>query len=236
MAGRWVAVDRHRAPAASKSDRATMELRELIVSGQLLPGVSLRQRELARRFGISATPVREALRRLEAEGLVASDANRGSTVAPLDVLGLEENLRILAVLEALAGRLAVERITAQDLDEIEALHAEVSAAAGDEARRTTCNRAFHFRIYACAASPTLLSIMRLLWASFPGGPQFGRPHAESVAQHARLIRALRRGDAAAVTRVIEAHAAGSAGYVRAQLGGPRTLALPRARPRARDRA
>jgi Rad3-related DNA helicase len=152
--------------------------------------------------------------RLEAEGLVASDANRSSTVAPLDVLSLEENLRILAVLEALAGRLAVERITPQDLDEIEALDAEVCAAAGDEARRTTANRAFHFRIYACAASPTLLSIMRILWASFPGGPQYGRPHAESVAQHARLVRALRRGDAAAVTRVIDAHTSGSAGYVR----------------------
>jgi len=194
-----VAGSERPAPSPSKSDRATSQLRELIVSGQLLRGTSLRQRELAGHFGISTTSVRGALRRLEAEGLVASDANRGSAVAALDVLSLEENLRILAVLEALAGRLAAERITAADPDEIEAPHREVRAAAGDEARGTTGNRAFHFRICACAGSPTLLSIMRLLWASFPGGPQYGRPHAESVAQHARLIRALRRGDAAAVT-------------------------------------
>jgi len=170
--------------AASTSDAVTRGLRELIVSGQLLPGVSLRQRDLGGRFGVSATPVREALRRLEAEGLVTSDPHRGSAVAGLDVLNLEENLRILMVLEVLAGGLAAERITAGDLLEIGSLRRQMAAAGADAGRRTHGNRAFHVRVYAGAQSPMLTSIMRLLWASFPGGPRYG-PAAPGVGGPAR---------------------------------------------------
>ena len=200
---------------SSKSELVVRAVREMIVAGQLLPGTPLRQQELARLFGVSATPVREAIRRLEAEGLVRSLIHRGATVARPDAMHLEESLRILAVLEALAGRLAVERMSDADLREVEDLHEQVRLCRDDERRRKELNRIFHFRVYECAGSPMLLSIMRLLWSSFPGGPHVGRPLDESVRGHARLLDALRQRDPVEVTRAIDEHVSGMIDYVQA---------------------
>ena len=157
----------------------------------LSPGTPLRQRDLAEQFDVSYTPVREALRRLESEGLVVTDVHRGATVARTESEELEENYRILAALEALAGSLAVAKITDDDIADIEALYREVAACLPDDDRLAELNRQFHFRIYECARSPMLLLLMRLLWRSFPDGPQAGRPHQESVRQHDALVRALK---------------------------------------------
>jgi len=112
----------------SKSDMVTDVLRDLITDGQLSPGTPLRQRNLAEQFDVSNTPVREALRRLESEGLVVTDVHRGATVARTESEELEENYRILAALEALAGSLAVAKITDDDIADIEALNREVVPA------------------------------------------------------------------------------------------------------------
>ena len=158
-----------------QSDMVTDELRELITDRQLSPGTPLRQRDLAERFDVSYTPVREALRRLESEGLVVTDVHRGATVARTESEEMEKNYRILAVLEALAGTLAVSKMTDPDLTEIETLSRQVAACHPDDSRLAELNRQFHFRIYECARSPMLLLLMRLLWRSFPNGPQSGRP-------------------------------------------------------------
>ena len=113
-------VLRPRGTYVSKSDMVTDLLRDLITDGQLSPGTPLRQRYLAEQFEVSNTPVREALRRLESEGLVVTDVHRGATVARTESEELEENYRILAVLEALAGSLAVAKITDDDIADIEA--------------------------------------------------------------------------------------------------------------------
>ena len=189
-------------------------LRELITDRQLSPGTPLRQRDLAEQFDVSYTPVREALRRLEAEGLVVSDVHRGATVAFTESVQMEENYRILAVLEALAGSLAVSKMTDDDLAEIEALYQRVAACPPDDERLAELNRQFHFRLYECARSPMLLLLMRLLWRSFPQGPQAGRPHEESVRQHAQLLRALERRDEEQVAAVIRDHVLGSISYLR----------------------
>lgn len=198
----------------SKSDLVTDALRELISSGELAPGASLRQQELAERFEVSPTPIREAMRRLESEGLVTYDPHRGATVTVPDVDEIEENLLILSVLESLAGRLAVKKVSDAELSEIEGLHREVVACDPKDDRLKDLNRAFHFRLYECAHSPTLLALMRLLWRSFPSGPQVGRPHAERVAQHARLLEALRKRDEDAVAAAIAEHTLGSVEHAR----------------------
>ncbi len=198
----------------TKSDMATDRLREMISEGTLPPGESLRPRDLAQLFSVSATPVREALRRLESEGLVNFDPHRGAAVATLDFEKLEENYRILAALESLAGTLAVQKITNDELDEIEALHTEVAACDPLDERLKELNRRFHFRIYECARSPMLLLLMRLLWRSFPGGPQTGRPREESIEQHERLIVAMKRRDADAAAVVIREHVLGSIDHMR----------------------
>jgi DNA-binding GntR family transcriptional regulator len=207
------AVPRARGTYASKSDMVTDVLRDLITDRQLSPGTPLRQRELAEQFDVSYTPVREALRRLESEGLVVSDVHRGATVARTEPEKLEENYRILAVLEALAGSLAVAKITDDDIADIEALGREVAACPPDDGRLAELNRQFHFRIYECAHSPMLLLLMRLLWRSFPQGPQAGRPHAESVRQHEGLVAALKRRDEEQVAEIIRDHVLGSITYL-----------------------
>jgi DNA-binding GntR family transcriptional regulator len=198
---------------ASKSDLVTDALRELITDRQLSPGTPLRQRELAEQFEVSYTPVREALRRLEAEGLVARDVHRGATVARTESDELAENYRILAALEALAGTLAVAKISDDDIAGIEDLYQQVAACDPADEGLSELNRRFHFRIYECARSPMLLLLMRLLWRSFPAGPQAGRPHAESVRQHAQLIAALKRRDEDQVAAVIREHVLGSIRYL-----------------------
>jgi len=206
-------TERARGKYVSKSDMVTDVLRELITDRQLSPGTPLRQRDLAEQFDVSYTPVREALRRLESEGLVVTDVHRGATVARTESEELEENYRILAALEALAGSLAVAKMTDGDLAEIEALYREVAACGPDDERLAELNRQFHFRVYECARSPMLLLLMRLLWRSFPDGPQAGRPHQESVQQHAELVSALKERDEERVTAIIRDHVLGSIKYL-----------------------
>lgn len=197
----------------SKSDMVTDALRELITGRQLSPGTPLRQRDLAEQFEVSYTPVREALRRLESEGLVVTDVHRGATVARTESEEMEENYRILAALEALAGSLAVSKMTSEDLAEIEAFYRQVATCQPDDDRLAELNRQFHFRIYECARSPMLLLLMRLLWRSFPRGPQAGRPHQESLQQHAQLVEALKRRDEEEVAAIIREHVLGSIKYL-----------------------
>ena len=205
---------RARGKYVSKSDMVTDVLRELITDRQLSPGAPLRQRDLAEQFEVSYTPVREALRRLESEGLVVTDVHRGATVARTESEELEENYRILAALEALAGSLAVAKMTDDDVAEIEALYRHVAACRPDDDGLAELNRQFHFRIYECARSPMLLLLMRLLWRSFPRGPQAGRPHEESVQQHAQLVEALKRRDEEQAATIIRDHVLGSIEYLR----------------------
>src|SRR5260221_10546371 len=103
----------------SKSNFTAALLRELIISGELKPGVQLRQRDLAERFGVSVTPVREALRWLESEGLVRYDAHKGSTVVETEAGATREKHPIRAVLEGLAAFLAAPRISDRDIRDVE---------------------------------------------------------------------------------------------------------------------
>ncbi|MDX6410689.1 MAG: hypothetical protein QOE91_205 [Gaiellaceae bacterium] len=205
---------------SSKGDIVTDALRDMIVRGELTPGTLLRQRQLAQRFEVSPTPVREALRRLESEGLVSYDVHRGSRVARLDMEEQEENLRVLAALEPLATSLAAEKLTDTDLDEIKVLERQIAECAADDPALKTLNREFHFRIYECARSPLLLSLMRLLWRSFPRGPQAWRPHAESVDQHAQLVAALAARDGERASKITEEHVLGSIAWMKAKAAGP----------------
>ena len=94
----------------SKTDMVVALIRELIITGELPAGKQLRQRDLAARFHVSQTPVREAMRRLESEGLVVGDAHRGFTVVEADSGSTEENYRIRAALEELGASLAAPKI------------------------------------------------------------------------------------------------------------------------------
>ena len=193
----------------SKTDLVAALIRELIITGQLDPGEQLRQRDLAQRFGVSQTPVREAMRRLESEGLLVCDTHRGFTVVTPDVGRLEENFQIRAALESLGASLAARKIDPRGLDRLRALNSQMRALADDDPGYAELNREFHFTVYEYAGSPLLLSLMRLLWASLHGGPRVSRTHAESARQHDEILDALTEGDAAAASARTYQHIMGA---------------------------
>lgn len=211
----------------SKSDMVSATLRELIVTGALPAGSQLRQRDLAARFGVSPTPVREALRRLEAQGLVVSDTHKGATVVEGDFGATEQNYRIRAALEGEVAAMAAERVTDDDLAEIEDLARRFAATRKNDPAHAQLNSQFHFRIYEVARSPLAMSLLRLLWQAFPQGPQAARPHTQSVEQHAALVEALRAHDSAAAAQICHDHILGALPYI----PGRRTKRSKRAKTR-----
>lgn len=194
---------------SSKSDIVCAMLRELIISGEFAPSEQLRQRDLAARFGVSQTPVREALRRLESEGLVNNDPHRGATVAGSRSGAVQENAQIRAALEPLGATLAARAITAEQLAILRDLNAQITALEEGDERYGALNREFHFTIYQAADSPMLLSMMRLLWQAMPDGPKVERSHAESARQHEEIIDALEVRDEARAAEMTRLHILGS---------------------------
>jgi DNA-binding GntR family transcriptional regulator len=188
----------------SKSDLVAAALRELIMTGGLEPGTPLRQRQLAARFGVSATPVREALRRLESEGLITNDVHRGSTVAH-SAGDLHEKVKIRAALEGLGAGIAAAKITVDDIAELRKLNDRLLTPGLGSRDVASINRRFHFRIYELADSPLLLTLMRLLWQSFPGGPQVRREPRDSHAEHAALLSALEQRDGETASQITQHH-------------------------------
>ena len=190
---------------SSKSDIVCAMLREMIISGELSASEPLRQRDLAGRFGVSQTPVREALRRLESEGLVVNDPHRGATVAESRNGIVQDNSQIRAALEPLGARLAALAITDEQIAELQRLNDAIVGLEGDDEGYGELNRQFHFAIYEAAGSPMLLSMMRLLWHAMPQGPKVTRPHSESATQHQELIEALAAHDPERAARITQLH-------------------------------
>ncbi len=193
----------------SKTDLVAALIRELIITGELAPGEQLRQRDLAQRFAVSQTPVREAMRRLESEGLLTCDTHRGFTVAAPGDGRIEENFQIRAALESLGASLAARKIDAGGLARLRDLNDKMRELPDDDPGYADLNREFHFTVYSYAHSPLLMSLMRLLWASLHGGPRVRRTHAESARQHDEILAALRAGDPAAASARTYQHIMGT---------------------------
>ena len=203
------AIGRGAVSYVSKTDMVAALIRELIITGELTAGQQLRQRDLAQRFGVSQTPVREAMRRLESEGLVLGDTHRGFTVVTPDDGPVEENFQIRAALESLGAALAAHKIDEAGLAELERLNERMRSLADGDPRYAELNREFHFTLYQYARSPLLMSLMRLLWASLHGGPRVLRTHAESARQHDVIVAALRAADPVAAAAGTYQHIMGS---------------------------
>ena len=200
----------HSEPFISKTEWITDQLREMILSGELVPGASLRQRHLAERFGVSPTPVREALQRLEVEGFVTGEVHRSVTVVRTEISRLYENALIRAALESLAARLAAERISAERLGDLRELAAAFEDQPQDSDAATELNRELHFTIYEAADSPMLYRLLQSLWQTLRLGPQVYRSHEKSVEDHAVIIDALAARDADRAAEITHRHIVESA--------------------------
>lgn len=141
-------------------------IRDQILSGELQPGDRLRQDELADMFGVSTMPVREALRHLQAEGLVTFHPNKGATVAEISVAEYEEIYRIREELEVLAAEWAAQDFSRIDVKLLGDLLAEIEQAEAefhDVPRRLALVRSFSFTVLNASEKEHLLRIISSLW-------------------------------------------------------------------------
>ncbi len=140
------------------TEQVAAALRQEIITGQLAAGSRLRQNEIAQRFGVSSTPVREAFGLLQSEGLVQIDPHRGVTVFLPGIQDLIEHYEIRIALEALATEKAAEHFQAQDAPALIAILDE-SIATDNAARFVELNHQFHIQLYRLAARPRLLTMI-----------------------------------------------------------------------------
>jgi DNA-binding GntR family transcriptional regulator len=199
-----------RGAGTRKTRSATVadELRRMIRAGELAPGTRLRQDELAERFGVSSTPVREALTLLTRERLVRHDAHRGAVVFPPTQRDVLENFEIRLALEPLATRLAAGEFNRAGIAHLEELVARVDQAVGavlsggDLTAYEQTDRALHRAIFAAADRPRLLEMIESLRDAAAAYAHLHVPQGvdEQLLRrlhehHAQLVDALRTGDA-----------------------------------------
>ena len=146
------------------AEHALEELRESIILGELGPGTPLRLDELARSLGMSISPIREAVRQLEALGLAVHVPHQGAKVVALDVEELRDLFTVRLLLESEAVRRAALAFTQEDAT---AAGEQLAAArAGDDVRTALrAHTEFHFAIYAASGSPWLVRLIRPAWDS-----------------------------------------------------------------------
>jgi DNA-binding GntR family transcriptional regulator len=190
--------------------RAVAErLRELIRSGELAPGTHLRQDEIAGRFGVSSTPVREAFLALEREGLVRRHPHRGVVVFMPSVEELSELYEIRAQLEPLATEIAAKKLSEDDLAALARIVTEMRAA--KPKRFVELNDEFHTRIYAAADRPRLHEIIDGLrepaanYISMNVDLYDRRYRDEVQAEHEAVVDALQSRAAKRAARVMREH-------------------------------
>ena len=141
------------------------EIRSQLLDGRLAPGVNIRPDSLGEQLGVSAVPVREALRILEGEGHVRYRPHRGYVVAELDTDDLIEIYRIRELLETEAVRRAIPRLSVEMVARLREIVAEMDEFQDDVMSLTAVNRSFHFTVFEAAEMPQLLRVLRIMWDS-----------------------------------------------------------------------
>ncbi len=194
-------------------DELASALRDMIIDGALKPAAKIPEAELCLRFGVSRTPLREALKVLATEGLVTLTPNRGARIASITADIVAEIFPVMGQLEALAGELACQRLTTHALRALEDLHAKMleTYAARDWVGYAKVNRAIHEAIFAAAGNATLTDLYQQLMVRIHAvrfvARQSDRHWQDAVADHEAMMRALRARDGAALAAVLREHLA-----------------------------
>lgn len=204
---------RELAAAARDRYRTTPEmivgaLREAIIRGVLAGGTVLRQDELASQFGVSRIPVREALRQLDAEGLVVVRPHRGAVVSELSAEEAGEIYEMRIALEVMALRAALPHLTDADLELAERVLDELDQTTNPE-RWSELNREFHRILYAPARRPRLFALISSLRANVDRYTRIYISVMErretSQREHRSILEACRRRDSAAALAALDEH-------------------------------
>jgi DNA-binding GntR family transcriptional regulator len=193
----------------TKEEQVADFLREGIISGMFERGSRLKQAEIAERLQLSITPVREALKLLEAEGYVTGNSYRGACVAPFDASASEEVLDLRLQLESRLIRGTLQHVTGRDIAELQAMNSDFGRAfeVGDRAAARGINYRFHRRLYSIAAMPQTLHFVQILWARYPFdliNAVEGRGK-DAAQEHDEIMRALVGGDLPAAMLAMRKH-------------------------------
>lgn len=223
--GSWVLDDPRDAEATTKADQIRHAIEEMIIAGTLPAGTVLRQDELSRRFGVSRTPIREALRQLAAVGFVSFTPNRGVRVQALDRDEWSQTYLARAVLEGAAAEAAATRITDDQLEELAAANAEFARHTGvlrradasrDDREQAALawvesNERFHGGIIQAAELPVVERLVTSLRRVFSGeaswapGSAADSLYAANLKQHEAIQAALAAHNGRAARALMEAH-------------------------------
>jgi DNA-binding GntR family transcriptional regulator len=186
-------------------------IRDDILAGRIPFGSRLRIDELAHRYAVSHTPVREALRELRGEGVVTIERHRGARARTLDAPFIERIFAIRAALEPLLVRQAVARMTSADIEDLEADQAALEAEIDQHAYDAVLlrNRDWHRRIYALAANPEALAVIDQHWLFLAAvWRRIGHPRERfptMIADHRAILQAVERRDGEDAAILTAAH-------------------------------
>lgn len=207
------------------SDAIAGEVKQAILSGRFQPGDRLIEEDLAEQLGVSRNPVREGLRLLEAAGFVEILPRRGASVAVLTISRVREMFEVRGTLEALAARLAAERITDSQLVELgDIVRRGQAAAASDELDGLpNLNTEFHTALFTAAGNSKLAIMIESIRDTIQWvyARHLGHRAHDSWFEHHRLFEAIRRRDGEAAAHLALSHiAAAEAAYSEAEGEGP----------------
>jgi DNA-binding GntR family transcriptional regulator len=215
----------------TKAEAVYREARWRILTGALPPGRPVNQADLAAEFGVSPTPIREALRRLESEGLVIFTAHTMVAVAPLDLKELDDLYAIRAVLDPLAGQLAAAHRTPEDVARVtELLDRRATTEPRDRFER---NRAFHRAVFSASGNQQLTHHLDQLWDrteryrivlvahEVEAGGSARHERQRSDDDHRAIAAAVRSGDGEHASTLLRAHILRSHALIRGMLQGVR---------------
>lgn len=206
-------------------EEVARRIRDLIVEGELAPGTRVPERELCARFGISRTPLREALKILASEGLVDLQHHKGAVIAQLTPALVDEMFEVMEALEALAGELACARASDAALAEIAALHQQmlVRYAKRELSEYFQLNQRIHEAIVAAAGNTLLSQLYRGLSARIRRARYMANLSParwrQAVAEHEQILAALTARDGARAARLLKEHLQHKADVVKAVLLG-----------------
>jgi DNA-binding GntR family transcriptional regulator len=191
--------------------QVAVRLRQRLVEGRIAPGAKLNERALCEELQVSRTPLREAIKMLAAEGLVVLLPNRGAVAAQLGEQDVIDTFEVIAGLEGQSGELAAQRITAQELNEIRALHFEMLAAhtRRDLPTYYRLNALIHDQINAAARNPVLTQTYRTINARLQA-LRFRSNFDEAkwqraVQEHERMVQCLAERDGTALRALLVRH-------------------------------
>lgn len=197
----------------SLHDAIVNRLRDMIIEGELAPGSRIHETQMGQRLGVSRTPLREAIKFLASEGLVELVPTRGAVVREFNAKDIKDMLLVLKTLESLAGRLACERATDEQIAHVRSLHDQMLGYYQERRRMEyyKLNQNIHSAIVALSDNEPLAYTHSMLQGRLKRvrfvGHQGEENWAKAIVEHEEMMTALEARDAERLSKIIEQHLA-----------------------------